>query len=187
MTGQIKYLGIIVYLRILKLLKALKEAPGEDNFSSFQAGKNFDGLEFLESLNIKKYWKGISKNLDYPNDVHMLIKDNICFEEEWLRLGIDSPVPEIDFNRKMVIEIVKKNASRELILKDVYYKGIKGEKIKKEILYDFYIDSTVESRNSAYLLLVTAKSDLPISFNEKRYYDGIYIDKGYYYLPAECG
>lgn len=186
MTAQIRYLGTIVYLRMLKLLEAFKGSPVKYSSDCSQADENSDGLELLESSDIKKHWEGVSENKDYRGDVHMLIKDKACFEEEWLKLGINSPIPKIDFSKRMVIEIVKKNASRELILKDIYYEGGQGEKIKKEILYNYYIDSTMESNNLAYLLLVTAKSDLPISFRERRYYDGFYIAKGYFYAPTEC-
>lgn len=186
MTAQIRYLGTIVYLRILKLLRTFKKSPGRYPTDCSQTDENPDGLELLESLDIKKHWKGVAENKGYRGDVHLLIKDKACFEEEWLKLGINLPMPKIDFSKRMVIEIVKKNASREIILKDIYYEGGQGEKIKKEILYNYYIDSTIESKSLAYLLLVTAKSDLPISFRERRYYDGFYIAKGYFYAPTEC-
>jgi len=185
MTAQIKYLGLIFYLKMLKLLRVVKEIPCDD---CSWTGESATELELLQSLDIKKQWKGITYSRDYRSDVNQIIRDKSSFDREWKRLKIKSPVPRIDFTKKMVIEIVKRNASRELVLKDVYYTGIKlkGETIKKEISYDFYIDSLAESYNIAYLLLVMAKFDLPISFNEKRYYDGFYIAKGYFYAPTEC-
>lgn len=176
-----KNMVIYVYSKMLMIWRQLflREACP-------QIEENPDEFELPKSLNIKKQWKGISLSKAYTCDVHKLIKDKACFEKEWASLGINSPLPDINFSKKMVIEIVKKNTSQELTFKDVNYKEIEGAKINKEILYDFYIDSTVESDTIAYLLLVTAKSDL-FFFNEKRYYDGFYIAKGYFYPPTECG
>lgn len=134
----------------------------------------------------RNQWQGISRSKDYSSDFYQLIKDKTCFEKEWKRLGINSPLPEVDFTKDTLVEIVKTNSSKEITFKEILLKEFEGVTKNKVIVFNYYIDSAVVSGNLAYLFLVTPNSDVPVLIQEQKYYDGTFIARDYVYNPINC-
>jgi len=134
----------------------------------------------------RNQWQGISQSKDYSADSYQLIKDKVCFEKEWKRLGINSLLPEVDFTKSTLVEIVKINSSREITFKETLYKETEGVKNSKVIVINYYIESAARAGNLAYFFLVTPNFDVPILIQEQKYYDDTFIARDYIYSPGEC-
>jgi len=189
MAKEIKKGVIRVYFKMLKVWSALLLGivgifSLKDSFAQYRPedrqvayGVQVEKVEY----NMEKQWKGVSANRDYPKDVHKIIKDKVCLEKEWRKLGISTELPKVDFTKDMVIEIVKINSPKGLMLEDAWY----ARKTNNEIFYNSYFDSAVTDNTLAYFFVVIRGSDLPLSLQENKFVDGNCIAT-YNYLPVKC-
>lgn len=189
MAEKIKKMAIKAYLKMLGICSVLLLGivwlfSSKSSLAQYQPedrqvkyGVQVETVKY----NMRKQWKGVSLSKAYLEDVHKVIKDKACFEKEWKKFGISAAFPKVNFTKEMVIEIVKKDSPKELMLEEAWY----ARETNNEIFYNSYFDSGKETEELVYLFVVIRRSELPISFQENRFIDGKCVAT-YTYLPVKC-
>ncbi len=136
------------------------------------------GVSLNEDLDIKNHWQGISGSKAYTEDSYKIIKDKDCFGKEWKKLGISEALPQVNFNKNIMIAIIKKNSSKELSLRRVFHR-YEGNKIF--VNYEFHIDTSQKIDTLSYLFIMIEKTDYSIIVTEYRS-----SDKDKNYVPINC-